>query len=251
MPAMAQQIIKMATTTSTENSGLLSYILPIFEQQSGYKVHVIATGSGNALRLARAGDVDVVMTHAPEAEKQFLAQGYGISARRFMENDFIIVGPDDDPAGIANVASPEQAFQWIAKQNALFISRGDDSGTEQKELQIWQRSGVSNQFENYKAVGQGMGKTLMMADSMQAYALSDRGTFITYRDKLSLSIIYQGGISLANPYQIILLNQQKYPELNHQGAKRLSDWLIGETGQQLINNYTVKGQQLFKANYSE
>ncbi|WP_371186343.1 substrate-binding domain-containing protein [Thalassotalea maritima] len=244
-----KQIIKMATTTSTENSGLLANILPVFEQQTGYQVHVIATGSGNALRLARAGDVDVVMTHAPSAEAKFIAQGYGRLARRFMENDFVVLGPVSDPANIASSDSVRQAFKKIANHNALFVSRGDDSGTEQKELAIWQSSGAQHNFTNYKSVGQGMGKTLLMADSLQAYTLSDRGTYITYRQKLDLGIVFEGDKALTNPYQIMLIDKQKYPELNHQGAEALSDWLSSEQGQALINAYRVQGEQLFKANY--
>ncbi len=245
----ASNIIKMATTTSTENSGLLANILPVFEHHTGFQVHVIATGSGNALRLARAGDVDVVMTHAPAAEAKFIAQGYGSVAREFMANDFVILGPIDDPLDIAASADATQAFQKIAKHNVVFVSRGDDSGTEQKELSIWLKSGVENNFSNYKSVGQGMGKTLLIADSLQAYTLSDRGTFLTYQDKVDLTIAFQGSKELTNPYQIILLNKQKYPELNHLGAQALSDWLVSEQGQQLINGYQVHGEQLFKANY--
>ncbi|MDN3653975.1 substrate-binding domain-containing protein [Thalassotalea ponticola] len=244
-----EQIIKLATTTSTENSGLLAHILPVFERQTGYNVHVIATGSGNALRLGRSGDVDLVMTHAPDAEAQFIAQGFGVLPRQFMQNDFVLLGPKDDPAKVQSVSTIVQAFRHIASEDVLFISRGDDSGTEKKELKLWLLSGVQPTFDGYKSVGQGMGRTLLMADSLQAYTLSDRGTYITYRNKLDLQIVFEGGDQLNNPYQVILISADKYPQLNHLGAKALSDWLISDDGQRLINSYRLEQLPLFKADY--
>jgi tungstate transport system substrate-binding protein len=251
MPAQANEVIKLATTTSTENSGLLKNLLPTFEAESGYKVQVIATGTGKALKLARQGDVDVVMTHAPAAEAKFVSEGYGRLPRGIMENDFVILGPKNDPANIRSSDSAETAFAKIAKSGTPFISRGDNSGTNMKELILWDKANVKPEFDGYTSVGQGMGKTLLMANELQGYTLSDRGTFVAYSGKIGLAVDFDGGEALANPYQIMLINADKYPDLNHKGAKALSDWLIGAEAQGMINNYKVQGEQLFKATYSE
>ena len=251
IPAHAEEIIKLATTTSTENSGLLKNLLPRFEAESGYQVQVIATGTGKALKLARQGDVDVIMTHAPAAEAKFVDAGYGLLPRGIMMNDFVILGPQHDPANIRSSKTVEQAFAKIAKSGELFISRGDNSGTYMKEQIIWKNAQVDPSFTGYKSVGQGMGKTLLMANELQGYTLSDRGTFVAYKAKLDMAIDFDGGQALANPYQIMLINPAKYPDLNHKGARALSDWLIGAEAQGMINRYKVKGEQLFKATYSE
>ncbi|NKF52037.1 solute-binding protein [Shewanella sp. WXL01] len=245
--ALADEIIKLATTTSTENSGLLGAILPTFEKQSGFEVQVIATGTGKALKLARQGDVDVVMTHAPAAEAKFVNEGYGIEPRGIMANDFVVLGPKNDPAKINGSKDVNQAFAKIAAKPATFISRGDNSGTNMKELAIWNNANVTTDFNGYTAVGQGMGKTLLMANELQAYTLTDRGTFVAYKAKLDLEIKFDGGEALANPYQIILINPKKYPDLNHKGARALSDWLVSPEAKKMINNYKVQGEQLFKA----
>lgn len=251
-PALANSnIIKLATTTSTENSGLLGYLLPKFEKETGYQVQVIATGTGKALKLARQGDVDVVMTHAPAAEAKFVAEGYGWMPRGIMENDFVILGPINDPAHIRDSKSAAAAFKAISKSGLPFISRGDNSGTHMKEMAIWQKAAIAPEFSGYTSVGQGMGKTLQMANEMQGYTLSDRGTYVAYKNKLNLAVDYDGGKTLANPYQIILINPKKYPDLNHKGARALSDWLISPQAQKMINNYRVNGEQLFKATYGK
>lgn len=247
--AQDTKIIKLATTTSTENSGLLGYLLPKFEADTGYKVQVIATGTGKALKLGSQGDVDLVMTHAPNAEAKFVNDGFGVEPRGIMENDFVVLGPKNDPAKIRDSKSAEEAFTKIAKSGVPFISRGDDSGTNKKELLIWKAADVKPDFAGYKSVGQGMGKTLLMANEMQGYTLSDRGTYIAYEGKLDLQIDFDGGKTLANPYQVILINAKKYPDLNHKGARAFSDWLISDKGQQLIDDFKVQGQQLFKATY--
>lgn len=246
-----QQIVKLATTTSTENSGLLKHLLPKFETQSGYKVQVIATGTGKALKLARQGDVDLVMTHAPAAEAKFVSEGYGILPRGIMENDFVVLGPKADITALKESQDVASAFNQIANSGATFVSRGDNSGTHMKELHIWQQAKLEPNFPTYRSVGQGMGKTLLMANEMQAYTLADRGTYIAYKAKLDLEIVFEGGASLANPYQIMLINPEKYPDLNHKGAQALSDWLITVEAQQMINQYRVKGEQLFKASYNQ
>ncbi|MGL4613793.1 MAG: substrate-binding domain-containing protein [Shewanella sp.] len=251
LPAQSTEVIKLATTTSTENTGLLKELLPKFEAASGYKVQVIATGTGKALKLGEQGDVDVVMTHAPAAEAKFVADGFGIEPRGIMENDFVLLGPKNDPAKARDSKTAEEAFAKIAKSGAVFVSRGDNSGTHIKELEIWKVAGVTQDFKGYTSVGQGMGKTLLMANELQGYTLSDRGTFVAYKTKLDLGVDFEGGKSLANPYQIIQINPAKYPDLNHKGAKAFSDWLISKEGQQMINSFKVEGEQLFKATYSE
>ena len=249
MPVKAElNIIKLATTTSTDNSGLLTYLMPIFERQRGYQVHIIATGTGRALQLGSQGDVDVVITHAPALEAQFVDQGFGVQPRHFMENDFVILAPKGDPAKINSSSTARQAFSNIAKTNQIFVSRGDNSGTHLKELSIWDM-GIAPEFEGYTEVGQGMGKTLQMANELQAYTLADRGTFLAFKHKLNLNIGYAGDSTLANPYQIILINPNKYPDINYQGALSLSDWLISAAAQKMINTYQVDGTPLFKATY--
>ncbi|KFZ35951.1 tungsten ABC transporter substrate-binding protein [Shewanella mangrovi] len=245
----AQETIKLATTTSTDNSGLLGYLLPKFEAKTGYKVQVIATGTGKALKLGSQGDVDLVMTHAPKAEAKFVADGFGVEPRGIMENDFVVLGPKADPAKIRDSASAEEAFGKIAKSGDVFVSRGDDSGTNKKEILIWKAANVKPDFAGYKSVGQGMGKTLLMANELQGYTLSDRGTFIAYQGKIDLVVDFDGGATLANPYQVILINPKKYPDLNHKGARAFADWLCSDEAQALINSFQVKGQQLFKATY--
>jgi tungstate transport system substrate-binding protein len=250
-PAKAEDVIKLATTTSTENSGLLNNLLPKFEAETGYTVQVIATGTGKALKLASQGNVDVIMTHAPAAEAKFVDEGFGLLPRGIMENDFVILGPKNDPAKIRSSKTVEEAFAKIAKSGVPFISRGDNSGTNMKELIIWKNANIDPAFTGYTSVGQGMGKTLLMADELQGYTLSDRGTFVAYKAKLDMAIDFDGGPALANPYQIMLINPAKYPELNHKGARALSDWLISAEAQSMINSYQVQGEQLFKATYSE
>ncbi|MFQ6372103.1 substrate-binding domain-containing protein [Shewanella sp. YIC-542] len=247
--AQDTKAVKLATTTSTENSGLLGYLLPQFEADTGYQVQVIATGTGKALKLGTQGDVDLVMTHAPNAEAKFVNDGFGVEPRGVMENDFVVLGPKNDPAKIRDSKTAEEAFAKIAKSDVPFVSRGDDSGTHKKELLIWKAANVKPEFAGYRAVGQGMGKTLLMANEMQGYTLSDRGTYIAYKGKLELTVDFDGGSMLANPYQVILINPAKYPELNHKGARAFSDWLVSDKGQQLINGFKVQGQQLFKATY--
>ncbi|WOT05347.1 substrate-binding domain-containing protein [Shewanella youngdeokensis] len=250
-PVRANDVIKLATTTSTENSGLLKNLLPTFEANSGYTVQVIATGTGKALKLARQGDVDVVMTHAPAAEAKFVTEGYGRLPRGIMENDFVVLGPKSDPAKIRSSQSAEEAFAKIAQSGTPFISRGDNSGTNMKELILWENANIEPKFKGYTAVGQGMGKTLLMTDELEGYTLSDRGTFVAYSGKVNLAVNFDGGAALANPYQIMLISTDKYPDLNHKGAQALSDWLISDQAQAMINNYKVQGEQLFKATYNK
>lgn len=237
--------VRLATTTSTENSGLLDDLLPRFRKATGYEVHTIAVGTGKALRMGRDGDVDLVLVHAPAAEQKFVDEGFGEQRLPVMFNDFVIVGPDDDPAGIAGAGSAAEALALVAANADLFVSRGDDSGTHKKERAIWRQSGISPSGAWYREAGQGMGKVLQMADELGAYTLTDRGTWIAYRDKSRLKVAYQGHEELFNPYAIIKVSAQRYPELNHAGAGALIEWIRGLDGQEAIAAYRKGGEQLF------
>lgn len=240
-----QQIIRLATTTSTENSGLLDKVLPEFEQASGYRVHVIAVGTGKALRMGRDGDVDVVLVHARASEDDFVNSGYGVNRQDVMYNDFVLVGPPADPAAIHVAKNTSQALAGIAKQRALFISRGDDSGTHKKEMSLWKAAEVNPGNSWYREAGQSMGKVLQMAGELDAYTLTDRGTWLSYRDKSPLKVLYEGDPRLFNPYGIIAVNQQRYPGINRQGAEALIAWFISSAGQKLIDSYRIGDVRLF------
>ncbi len=247
----ASQIIKLATTTSTYHSGLLDYLLPEFKKDTKYDVIVHPTGTGKALKMGQNGDVDLMITHAPKAEADFIEKEFGILPRPLMYNDFILLGPKKDPAAIQNASNVNEALAKIAKHNAIFISRGDDSGTDKKENLLWKRSGKKPNFSNYKSIGQGMGPALTMANELQGYTLSDRGTWLAYQNKLDLVILYAGDPELTNPYQVILINPERFSTINSTGAKALSDWLISAKGQNLINQFRIKGHALFIANYPQ
>ncbi len=243
--AQAQNLVRLATTTSTYNSGLVDSLLPVFEQDSGLRVQVLAVGTGQALRLGQAGDVDLIITHAPEAEAAFVEAGHGIEARSLMYNDFVLVGPIPDPLDLAQAEGILDALDRIRVSNRRFLSRGDDSGTHKKEQELWQRSGGPAKFSGHQAVGQGMGRTLVMSSELQSYTLTDRGTWLAMQAILDLQLVYEGGIDLANPYQVILINPERHPQINLSGARSLADWLLGPKGQALINDFTVKGEPLF------
>lgn len=237
--------VRLATTTSTENSGLLNDLLPRFKAATGYQVHVIAVGTGKALRMGRDGDVDVVLVHAPAAEQRFVDEGYGEQRLPVMFNDFVFVGPPADPAGLQQAASASDALKRIAQTNSIFVSRGDDSGTHKKELTIWSEANVKPEGAWYREAGQGMGKVLQMADELDAYTLTDRGTWLAYRDKSRLRVAYQGHEELHNPYAIIAVSAARYPDLNHQGAVALIGWIRGPEGQHAVAAYRKSGEQLF------
>lgn len=241
--------IRLATTTSTYHSGLLGYLLPKFKKDTGYDVDVLATGTGKALKMGEHGDVDLVITHAPAAEKAFVDAGFGVEPHHLMYNDFVIVGPKNDPAKIKGQTLASNALKAIATTNQTFISRGDDSGTDKKEKSIWASLNMSPEFDNYRSIGQGMGPVLTMANEVQGYTLTDRGTWLAYQSKLDLEILVEGDKALFNPYQVILVNPERYQGLNTKGARTFSDWLISDEGQALINSYQMQGQQLFTASY--
>ncbi|WP_072327098.1 substrate-binding domain-containing protein [Marinospirillum alkaliphilum] len=241
------QVVRLATTTSTYNSGLLGHLLPHFEKQHGITVQVLSVGTGQALKLGQDGDVDLVITHAPVAEEAFVEAGHGIEPRSLMYNDYVLVGPKNDPLNLEQAEGILDALEKIHQRNRVFVSRGDDSGTHKKELELWELAGLQPGFRNYRAVGQGMGRVLTMTSEMKGYTLTDRGTWLAMRSRLDLALLYEGGIDLANPYQVILVNPQRHPGINHRGARLLRDWLLSETGQALINGFTVDDEPLFFA----
>lgn len=243
--AVENPIVRLATTTSTENSGLLDYLLPIFEQHTGYQVRVIAVGTGKALRLGERGDVDVVMVHAPPAEKEFVRRGFGVKRWPIMYNDFVLIGPTDDPAGVRHTAKVSEALATIARKQAGFVSRGDDSGTHKKELQLWILSKVQPEGEWYVEVGQGMGKTLQITDELNAYTMIDRGTWLALGETTALQLLFEGDPPLHNPYAIVELNQHRFPDNNHPGAKAFIAWMTSAKGQQHVASFRRFGQRLF------
>jgi len=251
MGAFAAKDLKMATTTSTDNSGLLKYLLPKYEAKCSCKVRYTAVGTGNAIKLGENGDVDVLMVHARAAEDKFVAEGYGVNRRDLMYNDFVIVGPHSDPAGIRGTKDPLAALKTIKAKGATFVSRGDDSGTNKKELAFWKELGIDPKGPTYLAIGQGMGQTLTVAGEKQAYTLTDRATYATYKDKTGLEIMVEGAPKLLNPYGVIAVNPKKYPAVNYQGAMDFIEWLTSDEGQKAIAEYKPKGAQLFFPDYKK
>lgn len=245
VPAGAECRIRMSTTTSTENSGLLAVLLPPFEETWGCKVDVIAVGTGKALRLGANGDVDVVLVHARPAEDRFVAEGHGVNRRDVMHNDFVVLGPPEDPAGVRGAGSAAEAFRRIATAEAHFVSRGDDSGTHKKELGLWAAAGLKPKGSWYKEAGQGMGPVLLMAHELGAYTLSDRGTYLAFRNKLDLAVLFEGDPALANPYGVIAVNPVRHPHVNYEGAMLLIGYLTGPRGQRIIKGFRKGGEPLF------
>lgn len=243
-PAGARDL-RMATTTSTENSGLLKYLMPKYEVRCACQVHVIAVGSGKAMELGRNGDVDVLLVHARPAEDRFIAGGHGVNRRDVMYNDFVLAGPKSDPAGIRARNDVIEAFRALAQGRARFISRGDNSGTDQMEKRYWKAAGIVPRGNWFVSAGLGMGEVLTMAAEMQGYTLSDRATYGAYRARSGLDIVLAGDPKMFNPYGIIAVNPKKYPELNYAGAMDLIGWITSPEGRKLIAGFRVNGEQLF------
>ena len=241
----AAELLKISTTTSTENSGLLAVLHPAFEEKFNVKVAVIAVGTGKALKIGGNGDVDVVFVHAPAAELKYVAQGDFIDRKAVMHNDFVIVGAQQDPAQLTTAKSVTQALQLIAETQSEFISRGDDSGTHKKEKALWQQAELEPKGQWYIQAGQGMGAVLNIANEKQAYTLTDRGTQIAYADKMSLKVVFQGGENLFNPYHVMAVNPVKHAHVKYELAKKYIEFVTGVQGQTIINNYRKSGQQLF------
>jgi tungstate transport system substrate-binding protein len=243
--------IIVASTTSTQDSGLFGYLLPKVKEKTGITVKVVAEGTGKALDTARRCDADVVFVHARGQELKFLAQGYGVKRYPVMYNDFVVVGPKGDPAGIKGMKSVDKAFQTIKDKKADFISRGDRSGTNSAELRIWKHAGIDIAKDKgpwYKAIGQGMGATLNTAAASNAYTLTDRATWIHFKNKQSLEIVVEGDKPLFNQYGVMLVNPKKCPSVKADLGKRFIDYLISPEGQNVIKGYTVDGKKLFYPN---
>jgi len=268
----AEEFIKMSTTTSTENSGLLDVLLPEFTKDTGIKVKVFAKGTGAAIRDGIDGNVDIIFVHAKAREEKFVAGGYGAFRLGVMHNDFVILGPESDPAGIRGIKNAAEALKNIAGADVKFVSRGDDSGTHTKEQALWKSTGLPLETNNteivkkgkkqnlsfthpgglgkwYMSIGQGMGKTITYAEEKQSYTIADRGTYLKYKygreQGLDLMILCEGDPELFNPYGIIPINPKKYPHVKFEKAERLAKWLVAEKAQTLIDGYRIQGRQAF------
>ena len=240
-------VLKLATTTSTENTGLLEYLLPAFEKKYNAKVNVIAVGTGKAMEIARDGNVDALLVHDKKSELEFVAQGWGLARREVMYNDFLIVGPRTDPAGIAHAPEVIPALARLAQAGAAFVSRGDDSGTHKAELRMWESAGVQPSGAWYREVGQGMEKTLRMADDLDAYTLCDRGTWLAVRNTLGLIPIVEGDPILFNLYGVMAVNPDKHTgvSINRDLAEKFVAWITSPEGRELIAGFKIDGEELF------
>jgi tungstate transport system substrate-binding protein len=250
VPAPANPDIILATTTSTQDSGLLDVLIPLFEQQAGYKVKVVAVGTGAALQMGQQGNADVLLVHAPSSEKTYMDGGFGKDRLLVMHNDFIIVGPASDPAEIKGTASAVDAFKKIATASAMFISRGDQSGTNTKELSLWKSAGLDPAGQKlawYVESGQGMGATLTIASEKSAYTLTDRATYLANKSNLQLDILVEKDTSLLNVYHVITVNPDKWPKVNYDGAIAFAKWITDPAIQDVIGKFGADkyGQQLF------
>ncbi len=245
-PAHAKSIL-LVSTTSTQDSGLLDALLPTFEEASGYSVQLISTGSGQALKIAEEGNADVILLHSPSAEMKFMEKGLGIDRRLVMHNDFVVIGPADDPAKISG-KNPVEALKLIYQTQVNFVSRGDESGTHIKELALWKEAALNPSGQPwYIESGQGQGATLSIANEKDGYAITDRGTFLAYQGNIELKILVQNDKSLLNVYHVITVNPEKWPQVNAEGARAFADFTTSAQGQQIIREFGVDeyGQPLF------
>ena len=253
--AVAQdKSIVVASTTSTQDSGLFGYLLPLFKEKTGITVKVVAQGTGQALDTARRGDADVVFVHARSAEEKFLSEGFGVKRYPVMYNDFVLIGPKGDPAGIKGMKDVAAALKAIKDKNAPFISRGDRSGTHVAELKLWKDAGIDIEKDKgtwYKAIGQGMGAALNTAGAGNAYVLSDRGTWIHYKNKGDLAILVEGDKRMFNQYGVMLVNPAKHSTVKKDEGQQFIDWLVSPDGQKAIANYKINGEQLFYPNAND
>ncbi len=244
----AQERLLLQSTTSTQNSGFYDYILPHFEAETGIDVQVVAVGTGRAIRNAQNGDGDVLLVHARADEDAFVAAGYGVARFDLMYNDFVILGPADDPAGVSQADDLGGALARILDAKATFISRGDDSGTHKKELEFWESYGLDPSVTRYLETGSGMGATIRMAVELQAYTMSDRATWIAFQNQRDGRIVFEGDPPLNNQYGIIVVNPERHDHINIEAANRFQDWILSDVGQRLIGEFRVNGQQLFFPN---
>lgn len=249
LPAQpAARFITLASTTSTEQSGLFRYLLPLFTGKTGIEVRVVAQGTGQALLTAAHGDADVVLVHDRAAEEQFVAQGFGVARYELMYNDFVLVGPASDSAAVEGAKSVLEAFQRIASAKALFVSRGDDSGTHRAELRFWRTAGLEPKTDGgnwYRETGSGMGPTLNMAVELGAYVLADRATWANFRNQAEHRIVLENEASLHNPYSVILVNPEKHPHVKAADGQAFIDWLLSPEGQRAIADFRAGGMQVF------
>ena len=248
-----ERFIVMASTTSTEQSGLFGHLLPIFTRETGISVRVVAQGTGQALASARKGDADVVFVHDPVAEEQFVAEGYGLARREVMYNDFVVVGPRSDPAKIAGSRELVTALAAIATSGSPFVSRGDRSGTHAAELRYWRLAGIDPKAGGpgwYRETGSGMGPTLNVAAQMDAYTIADRGTWLNFRNRGGLAILVEGDKRLFNQYGVIVVNPARHPHVKQALAQKFADWVVSPAGQDAIAAYRIGGEQLFFPNAS-
>ena len=244
-----RDVVILATTTSVQDSGLLDVLMPLFEERTGYRLKPIAVGTGAALAMAARGEADVVLVHAPEAEREFMAQGYGSERLLVMHNDFVIVGPPDDPAGVAGLG-PVEALRKIAATGSLFISRGDDSGTHKLELRLWQQAGIDPSGQGwYQQSGQGMGATLTIAAQKRGYTLTDRATYLALRRTFDLTVLVEGDRQLYNVYHVMMVNPSLHPKVNAKGARAFVEFLVSPEAQEVIARFGIDryGQPLFFA----
>lgn len=244
----ANDYITVASTTSTEQSGLFRALRPKFEEATGIEVRVVAVGTGQAMEIARRGDADHLFVHDRDAEIEFVEEGYGQGRRDVMFNDFVLVGPADDPAGVAGAGSAREAFRLIAEAQVPFASRGDDSGTHRSERRLWAAAGVEPEPPWYRELGSGMGPTLNTGAGMDAYVYTDRATWISFDNRQNLEILFEGDEALFNQYGSVLINEERHPHLKHDLAREWHEWLLSEQGQEAIAAYEVRGQQLFFPN---
>ncbi|MDD9871530.1 MAG: substrate-binding domain-containing protein [Gammaproteobacteria bacterium] len=268
-PAMATvaaaDTVRLAVTTSTDNSGLIQAVLPEFERSAGIRVQVIAAGTGRALQIGRRGDADAILVHARDLELAFMESGHGAHRREVMFNDFILAGPAADPAGARDAATAADAFAAVAAAGegggarvesdgtdvedgdsaVIFVSRGDQSGTHRRELKLWRAASVAPGGDWYREAGQGMGKVLLIASELGAYVLVDRGTWLAYRGRAALAVLAEGDAALRNVYSVITVNPQKNPHVNNKGARKLVDWLTSRAGQRAIGGFRIQGEVLF------
>ena len=252
LPAQAQpRYITVASTTSTEQSGLFKHLLPIFEKKTGIQVRVVAVGTGQALDIGRRGDADVVLVHAKPLEEKFIADGYGVKRHEVMYNDFVLIGPRSDPARVGGGKDVAVALRRISEAKAPFVSRGDRSGTHYAELELWHAAGInitSAKGPWYRETGQGMGPALNTAAGMDAYVISDRGTWLTFRNRGDLAILVEGDKRLFNQYGVILVNPEKHPNVKRADAQAFIDWLVSREGQKAVAEHRIGGEQLFFPN---